>query len=135
MKPKIQTPWNRVGDHGEKNTKPGITIPDQSMSVKEIMDRFARGLPVGGMRVPIYDGENDDMPDLRNMDLADRQAYMEAAQEEYEILQERIKKSKPLAQKPVEQDTIDYKELGSAIMEHYRKTKATTNTPASDAGK
>lgn len=120
MKPKIRYPYSAGNNPGERNTKPSITIPDQSLSVKDILSRYARGLPLGGMKIPIYEGENDDMPDLTHMDLADRQAYMEAAQEEYEAIQERIKKSRPKAQKPLKQEQIDYKELAKAIQDNLK---------------
>lgn len=61
----------------EVNTQASLTIPDQSMSVSEIIKRFASGLPVLGEKVPIYDGEENDLPDLNHLDLADRQTLFE----------------------------------------------------------
>lgn len=81
----IRTPYNLekhkqpVNDRSSK--KPSMTVPDQSMSVKEILDRFAKGLPIDGRKVPLYEGETN-MPDLRGLDLAERQALYEMAEEE-----------------------------------------------------
>lgn len=61
---------------GELNGMPSETVPDQAMTVREIMERFSRGLPLGGMRIPEYD-EDDDMPDIRRLDLAERQELRE----------------------------------------------------------
>ena len=72
---------------GEKSTKPSMTIPDQTMSIREILDRYARGLPIEAGKVPIYDGE-DYTPDPRYMDLADRQEYMEYAKDQIKSYQE-----------------------------------------------
>lgn len=36
-----------------------MTIPDQSMTVREIQIRFAQGLPVTDTRTPIYNGDED----------------------------------------------------------------------------
>lgn len=84
----------------ERNYSPSMTIPDQSLSVKEILDRFARGLPLEGQRVPIYDGEENDMPDITHMDLADQQTIKENYQAELEELnQNQIKKQKAAASK------------------------------------
>lgn len=71
------------------NTLPSMTVPDLSMSVKEIIDRANMGLPPEGERVPIYD-EGNDMPDISHMDLADRQRYIEYYRKELEETNERI---------------------------------------------
>lgn len=73
---------------GEINNEPSLTVPDQSLTVSEILSRFTRGLPVSGARIPIYDVD-DDMPDPRTMDLADRQSYAEYAQEQISALKAR----------------------------------------------
>lgn len=85
------------------------TIPDQSMSIKEILDRFARGLPLDGYRVPVWDGE-EDLPDFNRMDLADIENYMRNNQEEIQYLQAEQKQLAEMArnrtettQKPAEQ--------------------------------
>jgi len=65
---------------GENIKRPSMTIPDQTMSIREILDRYARGLPIEAGKVPIYDGE-EYTPDPQYMDLADRQEYMENAKD------------------------------------------------------
>jgi len=57
----------------EINTKPSLTIPDQTMSIRTILDRHSRGLPIDAVKVPIWDGEENDLPDWRRLDLAERQ--------------------------------------------------------------
>lgn len=72
--PKIKTQWNRPRgskDYEDQQNKISQTIPDQSMSVVEILDRYKRGLPISGERVPIYHGEEFDMPDLKKLDLSE----------------------------------------------------------------
>lgn len=61
---------------GEVNNFPSMTIPDQTMTIKEILDRFTRGLPLDAGKVPIYEGE-EFTPDLRYMDLAEREEFIE----------------------------------------------------------
>lgn len=64
------------GDHnvpGERFTKPSQTVPGQTLSLKEIIERFVRRgetLPsLGG----VYAGEETDFPDdLERMDQLDR---------------------------------------------------------------
>ncbi len=60
----------------EINNEPDQCIPDQSMTVREIMDRFTRGLPLDAGKVPIYEGE-EYTPDILHMDLADREEYIQ----------------------------------------------------------
>lgn len=64
----------------EINTKPGLTVPDQTMSIKEIMERFARGIPMDNVaKIPIYDGEENQLPDIRTLDLSEVQQLTEEA--------------------------------------------------------
>lgn len=60
---------------GEVNTQPSLTIPDQTMSIRTILDRYAQGLPIQGEKAsPFYDtDEISEGIDLRKMDLVDMQ--------------------------------------------------------------
>jgi len=68
----------------EKNYKicdePSLTVPDQTMNIRTILERYSRGLPVGG-RTDIYYDEEDDMPDIRSLDLAEIQEMRENAKQ------------------------------------------------------
>lgn len=55
---------------GEVNNEPSLTVPDQTMSIKTILERYARGLPIGGRTDEFYD-EDDTMPDYRSLDLTE----------------------------------------------------------------
>lgn len=59
------------------NNQPSLTVPDQTMSIKEIMNRFAKGLPIEGQKVPVYHGEEDYLPDYKSLDLTERQELLE----------------------------------------------------------
>lgn len=71
-----------------KFTLPSLTVPDQTMSIREIMDRFARGLPVDGEKVPMYDEDND-LPNPLELDLAEREELAEAFKAEIADVQRR----------------------------------------------
>lgn len=71
---------------GEVNNEPSVTIPEQTMSLKEILARHARGLPTTG-REPIYHGDEDYLPDFKKMDLAEIQEYKEQLREHTEKVQ------------------------------------------------
>ena len=65
-------------DEGEKNLKPSLTIPDQSLSVKQIMERYARGLSVTDAKVPMWYGEELDLPDLKRLDMSEIEQLKES---------------------------------------------------------
>lgn len=58
----------------EVTTQPSETIPDQSMTVSEIVSRFAKGLPVNGnANPPIYEGENPILPaNFKTLDMVEQ---------------------------------------------------------------
>lgn len=68
----------------EVNNEPSQTVPDQTMSIRTLLDRYARGLPIGGLKEAIWqdDDEYNDLPDPRSLDLAERQELAEIAKQE-----------------------------------------------------
>ncbi len=60
-RPRFKTMWNSDAfpHTGEVNTLPSMTVPDQSLSVKEILYRFQEGLPLDNIRR----GEQYDEPE------------------------------------------------------------------------
>lgn len=91
---------------GFRNKKKSMTIPDLSMTIPEMLDRFARGLPINGERMPVYQMGNDDnnnetgdttfYPDVQNMDFAEAEAYMEATKKNYEEVRAKYEKENKL---------------------------------------
>jgi hypothetical protein len=81
---------------GEINNQPSETIPDQSMSIRTLLDRYSRGLPISGERTPIWQQGDDfnDMPDPRTLDLAERQEFAELYQQELKSLKKTLKSEK-----------------------------------------
>jgi hypothetical protein len=78
----------------EKEFQPSQTIPDQALSVREILQRYANGLPLGGSNEPIWEGEDGDGIDPRRLDLAERQELEIAARQELAEIEERLKSKK-----------------------------------------
>ena len=71
-------------------TQPSMTVPDQSMSIKTILERYARGLPVGGRLDEYYD-EEDTLPNPLTLDLAERQELAELYIQEINEIKSRKK--------------------------------------------
>lgn len=81
----FKTTWNAKTFPRDKETSfaPSKTIPDQAMSVKELLVRHTRGLPISGAKVPMYDAEEDDtLPDFKHMDLAELEEFRHQAKAE-----------------------------------------------------
>lgn len=77
---------------GKNFTMPSETIPDQSLSIREILDRYARGLPLDA-KTPIWDEDADldnYIPDPRTLDLAEREEFAENAKAELESVKQKI---------------------------------------------
>jgi hypothetical protein len=100
--PKFRQPYDYTthSKDYEKNTQPSKTIPDQTMSIPELIRRYASGLPLGGARVPMY--EDDPEQDILNgrnwssLDLTEKHDFIRSAQMEVEHI---VKKSNPSAKK------------------------------------
>lgn len=75
VKPKFQTPYNRhlFIEAYEVNELPSMTKPDESFSMRELLDRYVKGLPISGK---VYNPD-DDFPDLRKLDLVQIQELIE----------------------------------------------------------
>lgn len=73
--------FNSTPAKGEVNTAPSMTVPDQSLTIREIMQRYARGIPLDSGRVPMYQEDDEFVPDLERMDLAEIEAYLDDLKE------------------------------------------------------
>lgn len=78
---------------------PSRTIPDQSLTIRQIMDRFTRGLPIEGAHTSVFEQTEDvphpDLPtsdELAAMDIADRQEVIEGIKEKAADLEKSAKK-------------------------------------------
>lgn len=73
---------------------PSMTIPDQSMSIRTILERYARGIPFEDkVHTPFYDGE-EFVPNLKRMDLADIQELKEATDQQVKDLKQKARHEK-----------------------------------------
>lgn len=97
MKPVIRKPYNSMEfkKNYEENNLPSLTIPDQALSAKDMLDRFAKGLPISGGKIPLYEEDIDNpMPDLTNMDISEIHEMKEEVRKYIKDEQAKIIKSK-----------------------------------------
>lgn len=93
---------------GRVITQPSMTVPDQSLTIREIMDRYARGLPLD-IKTPQWD-ENADLddilPDPRTMDISERAELALTAKQELAEIKTAL--NKKAQKKPIiEPEIID----------------------------
>lgn len=89
----------------EKNYGLSKTIPNDTMSIKTIMERYARGQSVGGApKVQVYESVDDEdfstyVPDPRTLDLADVEQMKRETREYIDELNDKTKKAREAAKK------------------------------------
>ncbi|AXH77831.1 MAG: hypothetical protein [Microviridae sp.] len=68
-------------------TMPSETVPDQSLTIRQILDRYARGLPLD-VKTPIWeeDDELNPLPDVRTLDLTEKQEMLQNAKDELQAI-------------------------------------------------
>ena len=100
METKFKTRENAKPSTPEINTGESQTIPDASISMREILDRFQRGIPVTrSLRQPVYN-ENFDYPDnmqfddIHNAKLEQLERVKKLNTRKREIETEKIKQAK-----------------------------------------
>lgn len=67
---------------GETFVLPSLTQPDQTMTVRQIYDRFTRNLPIDGSKVSFFDDDPDVdlyLPDFDRLDISEKIAFMKQA--------------------------------------------------------
>ncbi|WNK13254.1 MAG: hypothetical protein [Microvirus sp.] len=84
----------------EINDEASETIPDQTMSIREILDRYTRGQVVDGVKTSIFqeDYEYNDLPDPRTLDLSERQDLANQLRSELEDIKNKYPKKTSGAQ-------------------------------------
>lgn len=70
MKTPFKTNHNCKPEQGAINDGPIITTPDHSVSMRELVARTQRGIPLPSQRVPVYNEEYV-LPDLKGLDLTE----------------------------------------------------------------
>jgi hypothetical protein len=80
----------------EKRTGQRLTVPDQSLTVKEILSRFTRGQRIPDAAVGYYDAENDplelDGVNIETLDLSQKYDLLEAQRRKARTMKARYEK-------------------------------------------
>ena len=127
---KFKTQWDRKPSKGEPGGGISMTIPDQAMSVRDIMVRHQRGLPISA-RTPIYETEEDqyyDLPDLSRMELQERMEVIDMVKERLKMINEGIEQKKKAKQMDIEEQILAEK-VEKKIAEMRKAEKAKPGLP------
>lgn len=78
-KTRVRNTFNYVQPEGKKFTQPSQTVPDQTMSLRTIMQRYASGLPIGGIKEALWDDDVENTIGInpKTLDLVDLQILKE----------------------------------------------------------
>lgn len=78
-KPQIKTQFSAhlyPNDH-EVNLEKSKTVPNQTMTILQMIQRHRKGLPIDESKGALYQGD-ELVPDISKMDLVDRQNYIDS---------------------------------------------------------
>jgi hypothetical protein len=94
---KVTNQRNYVVPRGKTFTQPSMTVPDQTMSLRTIMERYATGMPIGGIKEAIWDEDPEntmginpktlDLVDIQELKLINQQDIDDAKQYKLQLKQ------------------------------------------------
>lgn len=93
----------------ERNYGISQTVPDQTLSVREIIDRYASGTLPDVMKGEEFYSE--DLPDLRHLDMSELHELRQQARKDVKDLNEEIKNRKNLPTPPIDPSPTDEEPL------------------------
>lgn len=118
----IRNPFSRDFENvkPEKFTDPSLTVPDQSMTIKEIQIRFASGIPMSNSnQIPVYNGEEDfwEGKDPRTLDIVEVNEIIKQRVEELKQTRNRVEQDVKKRREEAEKMRADKeaKEIAEAI--------------------
>lgn len=115
MTPIINHQFNYIPPPGQINNQPSLTIPDDSMSLEEILRRYMAGLPINGSNQETF-YEEEELPDLKTMDLE-------------EIAQLRDEVEEKIDNYRKQQAQLKREEYERSIIERHEKTRREQTPP------
>lgn len=124
---KFRTQW--TGQIGKPRVfdlkaQPSLTVPDQSMTISEILKRHARGLPIMGGKKMIFEAvenagfDDDRLPDLSKMDYAEKEAFLDDINRELIEIKARVNK-----ERKEKQEASRKQDLEKGVEEALKKLK------------
>ena len=109
----------------EVNRQPSLTVPDEAMSIQEIVNRYAHGMPLPEGKVGEYFGEDSELPhDMSKLDLAEREEILrEVAAKRDEIIESVNKRKAEAQEKRLKQQVDQRVKKAQEEKEQYEQLK------------
>lgn len=114
--PYFTTPYNYTQEQGEVNNDPSETIPNETYTIRELLEKHTRGvLPHGIHREGIYDEnaslDSLDLPQTRQLDLVEQSQLIEQTKKTVDQLNALLKsEAENQKQKDEQQKASDKKD-------------------------
>lgn len=130
---RFQTAYNRENFRNKKDyetiTRPSMTIPNEALSVPDIIRRYAQGLPPVGARTPIYEGEDSPFAgiDINRMDLVERHNLLEEVKRN--IREQQTRRMEELKQK---QQAAYKKQVDEGVKQALKEMETKKSTGAKE---
>lgn len=123
--PKFKTPYNNhlFPKRYEINKQPSMTIPDQAMTITEILERHTRGIPFTAGKVPIYEGD-EPKPDFNRMDLSEIQQTVEEAKEFIDSTKQKVYDKRKQKQEREHAELLEFRKSKSQPSQPINNTNA-----------
>lgn len=106
---KFSNYYHQSDYEGEINNKPSMTIPNQTLSIPELIRRYASGQSLEGSKTPIYDDEpTEDILRGRpfaSYDLSEQHQIIRQAKQYYDETINRLRNNQQTEQKST--DKVD----------------------------
>lgn len=90
----------------EKNTMVSETVPDQSMTIAEMIKRHRQGLPIEG-RKGLYKEGDEPLLNMDHMDMVERQEYIDSVADAFVDVKTRINAAVKTKEEAALLDKID----------------------------
>lgn len=109
--PIINTHYKKVNPPGQVNKMPHMTIPDMSMPLVELIDRFASGILADIGQSLYYDGEGHEVEitddvllgvNWNSLDIVEKHAILKQTGRDFSKIQEGVKKGQELKAQELE---------------------------------
>jgi len=123
----------------EYNGRPSETIPNEAMSMREILHRYTHNLPLNVPSYQTFFDEDNNVPDYQHLDFAERQALRDAYVDEIQELRQKAAqkqaKYKEWLKDKADKDKAAYEAKIAETIKKVREndkpagTDGSTNTP------
>lgn len=90
------------GSKGEVNKSPSLTVPDDTLSIREIIERYTKGLSAPIMFEKVY---SEDNPDIRGLDLVE---LKELAEENRDIINKHLENQRLAKEKAEQAEKLEF---------------------------